>query len=115
MKAHDFDVMFLTSKAHDFDVMFLTSKVLPVHLNQDTRTFESGDEYSLLSYFRLQCLVHLSVLSAYSKENMAGKDLQPENIIKIMPCVEGDRSDCQLEENSIARSRRLRSVVVVEG
>ena len=25
--------------------------------------------------------------------------------IKIMPCVEGDRSDCQPEESSIARSR----------
>ena len=35
--------------------------------------------------------------------------------IKIMPCVEGDRSDCQPEESSIARSRRLRAMVVVEG
>ena len=35
--------------------------------------------------------------------------------IKIMPCVEGDRSDCQPEASSIARSRRLRAVVVVEG
>ena len=37
------------------------------------------------------------------------------NIIKIMPCVEGDRSDCQPEASSIARSRRLRAIVVVEG
>ena len=36
-------------------------------------------------------------------------------VIKIMPCVEGDRSDCQPEESSIARSRRLRAMVVVEG
>ena len=35
--------------------------------------------------------------------------------IKIMPCVEGDRSDCQPEASSIARRRRLRSMVVVEG
>ena len=35
--------------------------------------------------------------------------------IKIMPCVKGDRSDCQPEASSIARSRRLRAVVVVEG
>ena len=28
--------------------------------------------------------------------------------IKIMPCVEGDRSDCQPEASSIARNRRLR-------
>ena len=35
--------------------------------------------------------------------------------IKIMPCVEGDRSDCQPEASSIARSRRLRAMVVVEG
>ena len=34
------------------------------------------------------------------------------SIIKIMPCVEGDRSDCQLEANSFARSRRLRSMTV---
>ena len=32
-----------------------------------------------------------------------------------MPCVEGDRSDCQPEASSIARSRRLRAMVVVEG
>ena len=37
------------------------------------------------------------------------------DIIKIMPCVEGDRSDCQPEASSIARSRRLRAMVVVEG
>ena len=37
------------------------------------------------------------------------------NNIKIMPCVEGDRSDCQPEASSIARSRRLRAMVVVEG
>ena len=36
-------------------------------------------------------------------------------IIKIMPCVEGDRSDCQPEASSIARSRRLRAMVVVKG
>ena len=44
-------------------------------------------------------------------------DLQKQNddIIKIMPCVEGDRSDCQPEVSSIARSRRLRAMVVVEG
>ena len=35
--------------------------------------------------------------------------------IKIMPCVEGDRSDCKPEASSTARSRRLRAVVVVEG
>ena len=37
------------------------------------------------------------------------------NNIKIMPCVEGDRSDCQPEASSIARSRRLRATVVVKG
>ena len=37
------------------------------------------------------------------------------NNIKIMPCVEGDRSDCQPEASSIARSQRLRAMVVVEG
>ena len=37
------------------------------------------------------------------------------NNIKIMPCVEGDRSDCQPEASSIARSRKLRAMVVVEG
>ena len=36
-------------------------------------------------------------------------------IIKIMPCVEGDRSDCQPEASSIAQSRRMRAMVVVEG
>ena len=35
--------------------------------------------------------------------------------IKIMPRVEGNRSDCQPEASSTARSRRLRAVVVVEG
>ena len=37
------------------------------------------------------------------------------NNIKITPWVEGDRSDCQPKANSIARSRRLRAMVVVEG
>ena len=37
------------------------------------------------------------------------------NNIKIMPCVEGDRSDCKPEASSIARSRRPKAVVVVEG
>ena len=32
-----------------------------------------------------------------------------------MPCVEGDKSDCQPEASSIARSQRLRAVVIVEG
>ena len=32
---------------------------------------------------------------------------QLSSIIKIMPCVEGDRSDCQPEASFIARSRRL--------
>ena len=40
---------------------------------------------------------------------------QDTNIIKIMPCVEGDRPDCQPEASSIALSRRLRAMVVVEG
>ena len=35
--------------------------------------------------------------------------------MKVMPCVEGDRSDCQAEANSVARSRRLSAMVVVEG
>ena len=39
----------------------------------------------------------------------------PAYIIKMMPCVEDDRSDCQPEGSSIARSRGLRAVVVVEG
>ena len=34
---------------------------------------------------------------------------------KIMSCVEGDRSDCQPEANSMAGSLRLRAVVAVEG
>ena len=38
-----------------------------------------------------------------------------ETIIKIMSGVENDRSDCQPEANSIARSRMLRAMVVVEG
>ena len=37
------------------------------------------------------------------------------NNIKIMLCVEGERSVCQPKASSIARSRRLRAVVVVEG
>ena len=32
-----------------------------------------------------------------------------------MPCVEGDRSDCQPEASSIARKQSLRAVVVAEG
>ena len=36
------------------------------------------------------------------------------NIIKIMPSVEGDRSDCQPEASSIAQSRSLRAVAIVE-
>ena len=43
------------------------------------------------------------------------KTSHPCNNIKIMPCVEGDRSDCQPEASSVAQSRRLRAVVVVEG
>ena len=35
--------------------------------------------------------------------------------LKITRCVEGDRSDCQSEANSIAPSRELRAMVVVEG
>ena len=34
-------------------------------------------------------------------------DNRIEIVIKIIPCVEGDRSDCQPEASSIARSRRL--------
>ena len=37
------------------------------------------------------------------------------NTIKIMPCAEGDRSDCQPEASSIVRSGRLRAVVVAQG
>ena len=37
------------------------------------------------------------------------------SIIKTMPCVVDDRSDCQPEASSIARSQRLRALVVVEG
>ena len=52
-------------------------------------------------------------------ENKAGQTAGSNkwfyNIIKIMLCVEGDKSDCQPEASSIARSRRLRAVVVVEG
>ena len=33
---------------------------------------------------------------------------------KIMRCVEGDKSDCQPKASSIAQSRRLRAMVVVE-
>ena len=43
------------------------------------------------------------------------KGMKKCNFIKIMPCVEGDRSDCQPEASSIARSRRLRALVVVKG
>ena len=39
----------------------------------------------------------------------------PVNNIKVMPCIEGDRSDFQPEVSSIARSRRLRAMVVVKG
>ena len=35
--------------------------------------------------------------------------------MKIIACAEGDRSDCVPEANSIAGSRRLRTVVAVEG
>ena len=35
-------------------------------------------------------------------------------IIKIMSCVEGDRSGCQPEANSIARSQRAMMVVEVD-
>ena len=34
---------------------------------------------------------------------------------KIMPCVEGDKSDCQPTASSIAQSWRLRAMVVLEG
>ena len=34
---------------------------------------------------------------------------------KIMPCVEGDISDCQPKGSSISRSLRLRAMVAVEG
>ena len=36
-----------------------------------------------------------------------------QSIIKIMPCVEGDRSDCQPEANSTARRQKLRAEVVL--
>ena len=49
-------------------------------------------------FFKSKYVIALSILKS--------------NNIKIMPCVEGDRSDCQPEASSIARSRRL---VVVEG
>ena len=48
-------------------------------------------------------------------DNLMDKLEERFNNIKIMPYVEGDRSDCQPEASSIARSRRLRAVVVVEG
>ena len=41
--------------------------------------------------------------------------ISEEYIIKIMTCAEGNKSDCQPEASSIARSRRLRTMVVVEG
>ena len=36
-------------------------------------------------------------------------------LIKVMPYVEGDRSDCQPEASSIAQNRRMTAVVVVNG
>ena len=48
-------------------------------------------------------------------QEIPNKILKACSNIKIMPCVEGDRSDCQPETSSIARSRRLRAMVVVEG
>ena len=37
------------------------------------------------------------------------------DIIKIIPCVEGDRSDCEPEASSIARSRRENMVLSFTG
>ena len=37
------------------------------------------------------------------------------NNVKVMPCVEDDRSDYQPEANSVVCSRRLWAVVVVDG
>ena len=53
-------------------------------------------------------IAHISSECTLVKEELG-------NNIKIMPCVEGDRSDCQPKASSIARSQRLRAMVVVEG
>ena len=46
---------------------------------------------------------------------MVGQLFNNDVIIKIMPCNEGDRSDYQPDASCIARSRRLRAMVAVEG
>ena len=38
--------------------------------------------------------------------------LNQSTVIKVMFCVEGNRSDCKPETNSIAHSRSLSAVVV---
>ena len=37
------------------------------------------------------------------------------HVIKIIHCVEGAISDCQLEASSIVKSWRLRAMVIVKG
>ena len=57
-------------------------------------------------------MLHFILLADLSFSNLTDSGF---DIIKIMPCVDGDRSDCQPEASSIARSRRLRAMVVVKG
>ena len=46
---------------------------------------------------------------------MKNREKVNTEVYTTMPCVEGDRSDCQPKASSTARSRRLRAMVAVEG
>ena len=74
--------------------------------------FESVKEFRLFSITVTIPQRHVPRKIQFQK-HLSRKTLY--DIIKIMPCVEGDRSDCQPKASSIARSRRLRAMVVVEG
>ena len=65
--------------------------------------------------FFLSPAIDYRCLSDRTLVNTCTLNVRHINNIKIMPCVEGDRSDCQPEASSIARSRRLRAMVVVKG
>ena len=67
------------------------------------------------SKFRFSTITISVIFWTGGKNSLDYLEKKYGNIIKIMPCVEGDRSDCQPEASSTAQSRRLREVVVVEG
>ena len=68
---------------------------------------------SLLERMKIVFVVYNSLLDSHSASPSPHQ--VAEGIIKIMPCLEGDRSDSQPEANSITRSWRPRAMMVVEG